>query len=88
MERRRLLKENEELKQKVAALELNRRGGEIEREKFFEGASWACKQAVNVCENGCDKARTVSAEYHAKLKECEDDTFLRMRVADWLIDQT
>ena len=50
MERRKLLKENEELKQKVAALELNRRGGEIEREKFFEGASWACKQAVNACD--------------------------------------
>lgn len=88
MERRKLLKENEELKQRVAAYELNRRGGEIEREKFFEGASWACKQAVVACEGGVDKARTLATEYHAKLKECENDTFLRMRVADWLIDQS
>ncbi len=46
LEKRRLELENAELKQKLDRLQTSFKNGETEREKFFEGASWASRQCV------------------------------------------
>ena len=52
IEKRRLEAENEELKQKVARLQASINDGDIDRERFYEGASWSAKQCVQACDSG------------------------------------
>lgn len=44
-------------------LETQKRDEKIEKEKFYEGAMWAAKQAVNECDAGMDKIRALKKEY-------------------------
>ena len=62
--------------------------GDREREKFFEGASWNAKQAVKACDEGLAKNGKASEEYKIRIKECDQDHFMRLRAAEWLLDST
>ena len=55
LEKRKLETENNELKQKLERLEASFKNGETERQKFFEGASWASRQSVQSCDQGMVK---------------------------------
>lgn len=88
IERRELLKENEALKAKIAAMEQQTKNGEREREKFFEGASWAAKQGVVASEKALDNSKKASDDYKQRVKDCDDDAFMRLRCAEWLLDHT
>ena len=88
IERRELLQENERLKQELAQLKATTQNGEREREKFFEGASWNAKQAVKACDEGMVKAVKTGEDYKNRLKECENDHFMRLRAGEWLLDST
>lgn len=87
IERRKLIEENELLKKKIEMLEQQKKDERVEKEKFYEGASWASKQAVSECEKGNERTRQLKQEYINKLKECGKDEFLRQRCSEWLIDQ-
>jgi len=56
LEKRKLEMENAELKQKLERLQTSFKNGETEREKFFEGASWASRQCVQACDEGVAQA--------------------------------
>jgi len=88
VERRELLRENEMLKSKIAAMEAQTKNGEREREKFFEGASWAAKQGVIAGERAIDSSKKAGDDYRQRVKECDNDSFMRLRCAEWLLDQT
>lgn len=85
-ERRELLRENESLKAKIALIESQTRNGDREREKFFEGATWAAKQAVVASERAIDSAKKAGTDYTQRVKECDNDSFMRLRCAEWLLD--
>lgn len=88
IERRELIKENEALKAKITSMELQIKNGEREREKFFEGASWAAKQAVVASEKAMDSSKKAGDDYKQRVKDCDDDAFMRLRCAEWLLDHT
>jgi hypothetical protein len=46
IEKRKLEQENEELKQKLHRMSQSLKDGDTDRERFFEGASWAGRQCV------------------------------------------
>ena len=39
-------------------------------------------------ENGMARAKKVSEDYHQRVKDCENDSFMRLRCAEWLLDST
>ena len=88
IEKRRLEQENSELKQKLSKLQSSIREGDTERERFFEGASWAAKQCVLACDSGNGKFDTLRRQYNDRIHECESDHFMRMRAAEWLLDSS
>lgn len=69
-------------------MEAQTKNGDREREKFFEGASWAAKQAVVASEKAIDSSKKAGEDYKNRLRECENDSFMRLRCAEWLMDQT
>jgi hypothetical protein len=60
----------------------------LQKEKFYEGATWLGKQSLKVAEDGMQKINKLKMEYHAKITEAQGDEFLRSRAADWLLDST
>jgi hypothetical protein len=50
------------LKNKIESMQQQTKNGEREREKFFEGASWAAKQSVVASEQAIDKSRKAGAD--------------------------
>jgi len=88
IEKRHLETENADLKQKLARIQASIRDGETERERFYEGAAWSSKQCVQACDSGISKAELLKKQYSDRIKECENDHFMRLRAADWLLDSS
>lgn len=88
MEKRQLESENADLRQQLARIKASINGGETERERFFEGAAWSARQCVQSCDTGIDKADELKKQYADRIKECENDHFMRLRAADWLLDSS
>ena len=63
IEKRNLEIENSELKAKLARIQESIKNGETERERFFEGASWAARQSVLACDTGIQKASQLKSQY-------------------------
>jgi hypothetical protein len=80
--------ENAELKSKLAQVTSSIRSGETERDKFFQGASWASRQCVQACDSGMQKMGDLRVQYDNRIRECKEDHFLRLRVAEWLMDSS
>ena len=76
------------LKHKIESMQHQTKNGEREREKFFEGASWAAKQSVVASEQAMDKSKKAGDDYRQRIKECDTDSFMRLRCAEWLLDST
>lgn len=74
------------MKSKLERLQLSFKNGETEREKFFDGASWAARQCVQACDKGVDQSNQLRLQYQQRIKECDQDHFMRLRAAEWLLD--
>ena len=60
--------------------------GETDRERFFQGASWAARQCVQSCDKGTAGMAKLRDQYNDRIRACDDDHFMRLRAAEWLID--
>lgn len=52
MERRKLNQEKEKLQMEVDQLRLEKKDEKLQKEKFYEGATWLGKQSLKVAEDG------------------------------------
>ena len=86
MERRKLQQEKDELQVEFDKLKLEKADELGQREKFYEGASWLCKQSLTVADDAVSKSETLKTEYLKKIAESQGDEFLRGRAAEWLLD--
>ena len=73
---------------KLHRIQQSLKDGDTDRERFFEGASWAGRQCVQACDQGNHKFRDLKQSYEDRIKECESDHFMRMRAAEWLLDSS
>lgn len=87
MERRKLKEEKEDLQKQVDLLKLEKVDEVAQRNKFYEGASWLGRQALNVCADSLKECEDLKLEYHRKLVECGDDQFLKGRAAEWFVEK-
>ena len=88
MERRKLQEDKEELQNQLDAMRVAKDDQDDERRKFYEGASWLGRQALDVANKGVSKTEDLKLTYLQKLSDCGPDTFQRGRAAEWLLDST
>lgn len=87
-ERRALQEEVERLKLRIEQLETLQSNEQVIREKFYEGAAWLGKDAVDDANTGLSYVKEqMQREYERKLEEAGRDDMLRQRVSHWVIDQ-
>lgn len=60
-----------------------------DREKFYEGAAWFGKEAVEVATKACDYVKDhLRKDFRRKLDDCGKDDLMRQRVCEWVMDQS
>lgn len=86
-ERRALQEEVERLKLRIEQLETLQGNEQALREKFYEGAAWLGKEAVEDANTGLSYVKEqLQREYERKLEEAGRDDMLRQRVSHWVMD--
>ena len=88
MERRKLREEKEQLQTELDKLKLKSSDQGLDREKFYEGATWLGRQTLTVAEEGVKKSENLKTEYLGKVAEHPNDEFMRGRAAEWLVDSS
>lgn len=69
MERRKLNSEKDKLQIEVDQLRLEKKDEKLQKEKFYEGATWLGKQSLKVAEDGMHSINKLKMEYHSKITE-------------------
>ena len=86
LERRRLQEEKDDLQKQLDSMKLEKADFNLEREKFYEGATWLGRQSVTIADQAVNKLDDLKLEYIKKITECGTDEFKRSRAAEWLLE--
>jgi len=88
-EKRRLSDQVEKLTQKIDVMEQTRKGDGVDREKFYEGASWLAQQSVAEGEEALRRLEALRQDFRKRVTETGcSDAFMRERLAEWVLDSS
>ncbi len=80
--------EVEKLKSKIQSMEDARKEDGVDREKFYDGASWLAQQALIDCEDALRRLDGLKADYRKRLSDAGSDSFMRERLSEWVLDSS
>jgi hypothetical protein len=69
-------------------MEQTRKGDGVDREKFYEGASWLAQQSVAECDETLRRLEALRQDFRKRLTETGSDAFMRERLSEWVLDSS
>ncbi|CAI2362644.1 unnamed protein product [Moneuplotes crassus] len=83
-EKRKLMEENDNLRNQVYELEEVKKNNDYEKTKFMEGANWMCTKVIKEKEKYDERDLELFKEFDHRVIGCEHDPSLAIRTVKWL----